>query len=213
MEQLYQAISGEYKWVVAVVLAVIGATKWLIGRQDVQFSRRKDFLQHWTDPEQMNAIAVEVLARQLVGAYLPAEVVRRVCRDPGSEIVRSLGNLADVWPLVEWDGRAGALKWKRVARSALQRRVSLALLWLMYVGFGIVGCSMLLAALAEPISSLSQLSVLLGGAVSVAAAVVSLHKTDTWGAAHRQGDLFLQQINGLGKPAGAPPPGMPDAGQ
>lgn len=79
--------------VMGLAIVALGGFRWLIGRKDLQFVRRREFLQHWKNPWDLDALSVEVLSRQLFGAYLPA----------GAQVCRMLGDLADIWSLVEWN--------------------------------------------------------------------------------------------------------------
>lgn len=172
----------------AVALAVF---KWAISRHDAQFTRRKEFLQHWRDPEGLDDLSIEVLVRQLTGAYLPAAVVRRVCRRCNAEMARTLLDLATIWSLVEWDAGTGTASWKRIARSSHMRRFKGFLLWFVYFGAGIFGASTLIAVAFQKPETITGFVATAWGVILVAVAVVALWKTDAWGTANKSGDVLL----------------------
>jgi len=103
MEHLLGLAGGQLKMVMGWAIVALGGFRWLIGRKDLQFVRRREFLQHWNNPRDLDALSVEVLSRQLFGAYLPAVVVRRVCDRSGAEVCRWKAKAASATKRARWN--------------------------------------------------------------------------------------------------------------
>lgn len=191
MEHLLSLAGGQLKIVMGLAIVALGAFRWLIGRRDLQFVRRREFLQYWKNPWELDALSVEVLSRQLFGTYLPAAVVRRVCDRSGAEVCRTLGDLSDVWSLIEWNQETQQIRWKAKAASATRRASWNLIFWLIYFVSAFVG-GLILFLLASTSTAYS-----LWGIILIGVSGVALWRTDTWAAATRLGDVFLEDVNRL----------------
>lgn len=199
MEHLIGLAGGQLKMVMGLAILVLGGFRWLIGRKDLQFVRRREFLQYWKDPWELDALSVEVLSRQLFGAYLPAAVVRRVCDRSGAEVCRMLGDLADVWSLVEWDQKTQRVNWKAKAASDTKRAKWNLAFWAIYFVSAFSGAMILFVLIAGSTSVSISASVAssLWGIILIAVSGVALWRTDAWAVAARLGDGFLEDVNRL----------------
>lgn len=199
MEQLLSLAGGQLKIVMGLAIVALGAFRWLIGRRDLQFVRRREFLQYWKNPWELDALSVEVLSRQLFGTYLPAAVVRRVCDRSGAEVCRTLGDLSDVWSLIEWNQETQQIRWKSKAASATRRASWNLIFWLIYFVSAFVGglILFLLASTSTDVSNATSVAYSLWGIMLVGVSGVALWRTDTWAAATRLGDVFLENVNRL----------------
>lgn len=182
-----------------LAILVLGGFRWLIGRRDLQFVRRREFLQYWKNPWELDALSVEVLSRQLFGSYLPAALVRRVCDRSGAEVCRMLGDLADVWSLVEWDQKTQRVGWKAKAASAAKRAKWNLAFWGIYFVSAFSGAMIIFVLIAGSTSVSISASVAssLWGIILIAVSGVALLRTDAWSAAVRLGDGFLEDVNRL----------------
>lgn len=199
---LYQGFPG-LAVVIPITAAVLAMFRWAISRHDVHSSRRKDFLLHWKNPDELDDLSVEVLVRQLTGTYLPAAVVRRVCSHRNRETARTLVRLADMWSLVLWDPNRAEVTWKRGAASPLVRKLRGTLAWVAFFAAFIVGASMVVyVAVTRPSGSVAMVAVL-WGVTLVTASVLALVRTDAWGAANTWGEALLEAAN-TGDPSGPP---------
>jgi hypothetical protein len=197
MEHLIGLAGGQLKIVMGLAIVVLGGFRWLIGRRDLQFVRRREFLQYWKNPWELDSLSVEVLSRQLFGAYLPAAVVRRVCDRSGAEVCRMLGNLADVWSLVEWDQKTQRVHWKAKAASATKRAKWNLAFWAIYFVTAFSGAMILFLLVAGSTNGSVSASVAssLWGIILIAVSGVALWRTDAWAAAASLGDGFLEDVN------------------
>jgi hypothetical protein len=197
MEQLLGLVGGQLKILVALAVMSLGVFRWLIGRRDLYFVRRKEILQYWKNPHELDALSVEVLTRQLFGAYLPADLVRRVCSRSGVEVCRTLGDLADIWSLVEWHPKSRQIRWKAKAGTAAKRaRWNLAF-WAAYFVAAFCGLMILfrVAAASSDATITTSIAAFLCGVMLIGAAWAALWRIDAWSAASRLGDDFLETIN------------------
>ena len=184
-----------------LVAAALTVFKWGISRHDAQFTKRKEFLQHWKDPEGLDDLSVEVLVRQLTGAYLPAAAVRRICRRGSGEVARTLLDLAAIWPLVKWDARTATASWQDFARTSRIRSLKGLLLWFVYFGAGIVGATALITVAFEKPAALTGFIVTAWCVILIAVAGVALWKTDPWGIANKSGEALLCYASGDDTPS------------
>jgi hypothetical protein len=74
---------------------------------------RRDFLESWRSIDRADDIALEVTGRQLMGTYLPADVLRAAIASPYP--TRRLLRISELWPLLEWDADARRIKVKTPA--------------------------------------------------------------------------------------------------
>jgi hypothetical protein len=199
MEHLIGLAGGQLKMVMGLAIVVLGGFRWLIGRRDLQFVHRREFLQYWKNPWELDALSVEVLSRQLFGAYLPAAVVRRVCDRSGAEVCRMLGDLADVWSLVEWDQKTQRVNWKAKAASDTKRAKWNLAFWAIYFVSAFSGAMILFVLIAGStnVSISASVASSLWGIILIAVSGVALWRTDAWAAAARLGDGFLEDVNRL----------------
>lgn len=181
--------------VAPMAVAALAIFKWGVSRHDAQFARQREFLQNWKDPEHLDDLSIEVLVRQLTGSYLPAALVRRVCRRERTEVVRTLIDLAVIWPLVEWDACTGRATWKRIAKSPRIRRLKEFVLWLAYLTAGILGGSALVAVALQKPDPIIGFAATAWGVILVSFAGIALWKTDAWGTANKCGDVLLRSVN------------------
>jgi len=130
MEILLGLVTSQFKITIALATVLLGAFRWLLARHDLQFIRRKEFLQNWKSPRELDLLSIEVMTRQLFGAYLPAPLVRGICERNGAEVARTLRDLANVWDLIDWDGDAGTVAWKRKASTREKRAQRVLFLWI-----------------------------------------------------------------------------------
>lgn len=193
--------------VMGLAIVALGGFRWLIGRKDLQFVRRREFLQHWKNPRDLDALSVEVLSRQLFGAYLPAVVVRRVCDRSGAQVCRMLGDLADIWSLVEWNQEAQQIDWKAKAASATKRARWNLTFWAIYFVSAFSGGMILflLIASSTDVGLSASVASSLWGIILIGVSGVALWRTDAWTTASRLGDVFLEDLNRLAGSDGVDP--------
>lgn len=182
-------------FVAPVVAGALALFKWGLSRHDVQFSRRREFLLHWKDPRELDALSVEVLTRQLTGTYLPAIVVRRVCARDGDETAQSLIRLATMWSLVEWDAKTGTARWRSRAGTKCLRSAWRGAVWIGYFSSFIVGAGLIAAIALEMPSPSVGLTGAGWGVALLFAAYVALVRTGAWGAACAWGEDLLHVAN------------------
>jgi len=197
MKELLGQVDGQLKIVIGVAIFALAAFRWFVARRDLQSTRRVEFLQHWKSPSELDVVSIEVLTRQLFGAYLPAPLVRRICNRHGTEVCKTLGELGDVWSLVEWDNKLCVVRWKSKAHSVSKRQRWTALYWAMYFASGFAGGVILLSVSLAPTTMDVPVSVgaAMWGLLCFGVAGAALWRTDAWGAALRLGDLFLDEVN------------------
>lgn len=197
MEQLLGLVGGQLKILVALAVMSLGVFRWLIGRRDLHFVRRKETLQYWKNPHELDALSVEMLTRQLFGAYLPADLVRRVCGRPGIEVCRTLGDLADIWSLVAWHPESRQLRWKAKAGTAVRRARWNLVFWAAYSASAFCGLMALfwVASASSDVTITATVAASLWGLMLIGAAWAALWRTDAWSAASRLGDDFLETVN------------------
>jgi len=193
--------------VMGVAIVALGGFRWLMGRRDLQFVRRREFLQHWKNRRDLDALSVEVLSRQLFGAYLTATLVRRVCDRSCAEICRMLGDLADIWSLVEWNQKTQQIDWKAKAATATKRaRWNLAF-WAIYFVSAFSGGIILFLLIdgATDVGLSASVASSLWGIILIGVSGVALWRTDAWTTASRLGDVFLEDLNRLAESDGVGP--------
>lgn len=188
-------------FIVPITVAALAIFKWGISRHDVHFDRRKEFLLHWKNPNELDDLSLEVLIRQLTGAYLPAVVVRRVLRRKDQETARTLLRLADMWRLVCWDPARAEAVWKPGTAHPVARKLRGALAWVAFLASFVCGASILIyVAIEKPHGSIGVAAAGWGVAF-VVAGIAALVQTDAWGVADRWGNALLEVANTCDLPA------------
>ena len=91
-----------------LLLAATWASKFLLDLHVSSRQSRKDFLDVWRGIDLNDAVLVETAVRHLWGAYLPADVIRIVHRQPFPS--RALRRLAAIWDHVDYDATALAIR-------------------------------------------------------------------------------------------------------
>lgn len=197
MMEVVGKVEGPLQIVLGAAIAALAALRWAVARKDLQSTRRVEFLQHWKNPAELDVVSIEVLTRQLFGAYLPAPLVRKICDRHGSEICKTLGNLGDVWTLVEWDQTSRMISWKKKAQSVRRRQLRTTCFWIAYFASAFAGGMILLTVSTAPATTNVMVSVVFAtwGLLLIGMAGAALWRTDAWGAALRLGDRFLDDVN------------------
>lgn len=190
--------------VAPMAAAALAILKWSISRHDAQFARRKEFLQNWKHPDSLDDLSIEVLVRQLTGTYLPALVVRRVCRRGSTEIARTLQDLATIWPLVQWNSRTGTASWKKIAGSHRIRVVKGLILSLAYFVAGTLGSTALIVVVLTKPEAIIGFASAAWGLVLIAFASTALWAADAWGTAVKHKDALLARANSDEDPSDFP---------
>lgn len=107
---------------------------------------RKEFLELWKDGDKSDDFWLELMIRHCFGEALPASLVRRVIKLPGSPA--KLTAIAGSWSWFVYDSESGRLDWKTEWRRVHKRNViELLLCRVAYAIFGMVG---MLAVQTQP---------------------------------------------------------------
>ena len=71
---------------------------------------RADFLGLWKGSDKMDDLSLEVAVRHLCGTYLPASLIRRICRT--DHCADGILEVAQLWPLWRYDPHDRRIEWK-----------------------------------------------------------------------------------------------------
>ncbi|MBH1494006.1 hypothetical protein JY423_02200 [Stenotrophomonas maltophilia] len=181
--------------VAPMAAGALAILRWGISRHDAQFAKRKEFLQNWKDPDALDDLSIEVLVRQLTGTYLPALLVRRVCRRKRSEITKTLMSLATIWSLVDWHSDSGTASWKKSARSHPVRFAKGLLLTMAYFSLGTLGATALTFVILKQPAMIIAFGSAAWGLLLIGLAFAALWTAEPWETAAKSSDALLDLAN------------------
>ena len=166
----------------------------LMALHDSKSRNRIDFLERWGSVDSMDDLRLEVTVRHLFGTYLPAEIIRTICRMPFPS--QALLNLGTIWPLVEYDPIARQLKWKRqgYGQSTGRRWYRVAFIC-GYVVLALIGLAFLHAAIESDPSKATAWIVGIGGLVLFAIAGSCFAQFDMLRDVERSVGALVAEIN------------------
>jgi hypothetical protein len=118
-----------------------------------------------------------------------------------------LGDLADIWSLVEWNQETQQIDWKAKAASATKRARWNLTFWAIYFVSAFSGGMILflLIASSTDVGLSASVASSLWGIILIGVSGVALWRTDAWTTASRLGDVFLEDLNRLAGSDGVDP--------
>lgn len=126
MQPIIEGISEKYPYLLiplGIALILVYAIKGLYALRGTYALRRKDFIEHWGKDRINDNLWLEMVVRQIVGKYLPADVIRSLILKP--DCARGLSDVATAWKFLEYsDGR---IKWRNRLISTKKARSGLVL--------------------------------------------------------------------------------------
>jgi hypothetical protein len=126
MQPIIEGISEKYPYLLiplGVAIMILYGVKGLYALRGSYALRRKDFIEHWDKGRINDNVWLEMVVRQVVGKYLPADVIRSLILKP--DCARGLSDIASAWKFLEY--RDGRVKWRDKWTSTRKARRRLVL--------------------------------------------------------------------------------------
>ncbi|WP_036165447.1 hypothetical protein [Noviluteimonas dokdonensis] len=103
----------------ALLVAIATLAKGIFGLHRSRSADRKDFLELWRG-DHPDDLWLEVAVRHLVGEYMPAPIIRMLWAGP--QAGRALMEVAECWPLFEFDPATNGVRWRSTRYSTSRKR-------------------------------------------------------------------------------------------
>lgn len=155
---------------------------------------RADFLGLWKGADKMDDLSLEVAVRHLCGTYLPASLIRRICRV--DHCADGILEMAQLWPLWRYDPRNRRVEWKEPNYASHGKLVFFRWWYVAGYFFFAIGaiCFLMLAISADSKSLLAWASGL-NALMFPVIAFGSLGKSEAFKLASKVGAQWLERLN------------------
>lgn len=111
MQPIIEGISEKYPYLLiplGVAIILVYGIKGLYALRGAYALRRKEFIEHWDKGRINDNVWLEMVVRQVVGKYLPADVIRSLILKP--DCARGLSDIASAWKFLEYSD--GSVRWR-----------------------------------------------------------------------------------------------------
>ena len=188
--------------IIPAVMVLLGGygISMLVGLHRTKSQQRTEFLALWKGVYETDDMALEVAVRHLCGTYIPARVIRTVCRT--DHCADGIFEVAQLWPLLQYDRPTGSVTWAK-AKYAAAKSLGWARLW-SSVGYFLVGLGALACVqIAVSVGPKSLLGWLCGlnALLFTVIAFGLLARSDTIAFAQKHGPHWLKRLNEVSNPA------------
>lgn len=192
IEAIFKAVGHGFVVPVALVLLAGWALKALSDARASSRRTRKEFLEVWKTLDRTDDLVLEAGTRRLIGAYLPAPVIRAAL-DSGAPS-RILFGLASIWDLLEFDLASRQVKPRRAEHGP--RGVHMRWYFLAgYVAAALLALGFLHLAIAGSPSSLTTWLFALNALAAGVLAFASLARSEALGVLAKDGPGLVGEVN------------------
>lgn len=197
LEEIVESV-GPGMVVPAVIVTIAGyAISMFTGIHRTKSQQRLEFLSEWREGNVDDDMALEVTVRHLCGEYLPASVIRKVCKV--DHCAADLLQLAKIWSLFKYDRAIRSVSWANPKYGAGLRSRQL-LYTAGYFAAALMMFAFLAIAIAQGPKSVLAWICGLNAALFPILALSSLAKAEVFALAEKYGQGWLERLNGETRP-------------